>query len=96
MLFERYALSPCTPVCVTGGAYKTHPALFEALRREAQALCGCTVQAPLFEPVVGGVLRHAIQVHGGLSPSLLDRMRLEYAAYRYTITTDNGKDEESC
>lgn len=88
MLFDRYALPPDTPVCVTGSAYKSHPVLFETLRHEAQALCGCRVRAPLFEPVVGGVLCHAVHNQGGLTPVLLDRMRRDYAAYRYTIAPE--------
>ena len=57
-LIRRHAVPQSVPMTISGGTYRTHPALFDSLcetvRRENPER---PIVKPLFEPVIGGLLR---------------------------------------
>ncbi|MBB6730878.1 N-acetylglucosamine kinase [Cohnella zeiphila] len=83
-LIAKDSLPPNLPITIAGSVWKGHPSMYERFREViADSYPEALVVKPIFEPVVGGVIRQAVSDRGELQPSLLNRLRNEYAAFLY-------------
>lgn len=83
-LAKRLSLSDGIPIVISGGAWKGCRAMFDSfcstVKREYPK---AHIHIPLFEPVMGGIIKNALETGKTLENNILERLRKEFSQFAY-------------
>ena len=74
------------PIRVIGGGFKSHIAMYNAFKEDVlKEFPGRDIQPPLFEPVVGNIIRYLYERDGQLSSADLELLKENFSPFLYKI-----------
>ena len=85
-LIRREQVPQEVPMTISGSTYRGHPAIFDSLCREIRKENPeRPIIKPLFEPVVGGIIRHWLSLGREFDEETRKMFLERYADYRFTV-----------
>lgn len=77
-MMKKYAVTKAE-ITTCGGVFQNCGHMRQAFEAYLKENCpGCSVHAPIFEPVIGCILYHIVQKQGEITPEILDFLQKEY------------------